>query len=132
MPHQCVHCSKIIEVGSKEILDGCSKCGGRFFFYIRDEVAKKMQEEKSVPLQEFNKVEKEKVEADVRQILKVEDEEAPVILDIESVRVVAPGKFEIDLVSLLNRKPIVFKLQEGKYMIDVESSLKQNNQNENN
>jgi len=126
MPHQCVHCSKIIDAGSKEILDGCSKCGGRFFFYIRDEVAKKMQEEKSVPLQEFNKVEKEKVEADVRQILKVEDEEAPVILDIESVRVVAPGKFEIDLVSLLNRKPIVFKLQEGKYMIDVESSLKPN------
>jgi len=124
MPHQCVHCSKIIEVGSKEILDGCSKCGSRFFFYIRDEMAKKMQEEKSVPLQEFNQAEKEKVEADVRQILKVEDDDTPVILDIESVRVVAPGKFEIDLVSLLNRKPIVFKLQEGKYMIDIESSLK--------
>jgi predicted nucleic acid-binding Zn-ribbon protein len=124
MPHQCVHCSKIIEAGSKEILDGCSKCGSRFFFYIRDEMAKKMQEEKSVPLQEFNQAEKEKVEADVRQILKVEDDDAPVILDIESVRVVAPGKFEIDLVSLLNRKPIVFKLQEGKYMIDIESSMK--------
>jgi predicted nucleic acid-binding Zn-ribbon protein len=87
-------------------------------------MAKKMQEEKSVPLQEFNQAEKEKVEADVRQILKVEDDDAPVILDIESVRVVAPGKFEIDLVSLLNRKPIVFKLQEGKYMIDIESSMK--------
>ena len=123
MPHQCIHCSKIIEAGSKEILDGCSKCGGRFFFYIRDEVAKKMQEEKSVPLQEFSGAEKDKMELDVRQILKVEDEDQPVILDIESVRVVSPGKFEIDLVSLLNRKPIVFKLQEGKYMIDIESSM---------
>ncbi len=129
MPHQCVHCSKIIEVGSKEILDGCSKCGSRFFFYIRDEMVKKMQEEKTVPLQEFTQVEKDKVESDVRQILKVEDEELPVILDIESVRVVSPGKFEIDLVSLLNRKPLVFKLQEGKYMIDVESSLKQGKEN---
>ena len=129
MPHQCVHCSKIIEVGSREILDGCSKCGGKFFFYIRDEMVKKMEEEKAVPLQEFSKIEKEKVESDVRQILKVEDEEEPVILDIESVRVIAPGKYEIDLVSLLNRKPIVFKLEEGKYMIDVESSLKVDKEN---
>ncbi|MEI7718643.1 MAG: Zn-ribbon containing protein [archaeon] len=126
MPHQCVHCSKIIEVGSKEILDGCSKCGSRFFFYIRDEVAQRMKEQAEVPLQEFTSAQKEKVESDVREILKVEDEEMPVILDIESVRVVSPGKYEIDLVSLLSRKPLVFKLEEGKYMIDVESSLKPN------
>jgi len=126
MPHQCVHCSKIIEVGSREILDGCAKCGGKFFFYIREEVVKKMQEQNTVPLQEFSRIDKEKVESDVRQILKVEDEEEPVILDIESVRVISPGKYEIDLVSLLNRKPIVFKLQEGKYMIDVVSSLRLN------
>jgi uncharacterized protein len=125
MPHQCVHCSKIIEIGSKEILDGCSKCGSRFFFYIRDEVAQRMKEQAAVPLQEFSTAQKEKVESDVREILKVEDDEEPVILDIESVRVIAPGKYELDLVSLLNRKPIVFKLEEGKYMIDVESSLKQ-------
>jgi predicted nucleic acid-binding Zn-ribbon protein len=126
MPHQCVHCSKIIEVGSKEILDGCSKCGSRFFFYIRDEVAQRMKEQAQVPLQEFSSAQKERVESDVREILKVEDDDVPVILDIESVRVLAPGKYEIDLVSLLNRKPIVFKLEEGKYMIDVESSLKTN------
>ena len=126
MPHQCVHCSKIIEVGSKEILDGCSKCGSRFFFYIRDEVAQRMKEQAQVPLQEFSSAQKEKVESDVREILKVEDEDMPVILDIESVRVVSPGKYEIDLVSLLSRKPLVFKLEEGKYMIDVESSLKPN------
>jgi len=132
MPHQCVHCSKIIGVGSKEILDGCSKCGSRFFFYIRDEVAQRMKEQAQVPLQEFSPAQKEKVELDVREILKVEDEEEPVILDIESVRVVSPGKYEIDLVSLLNRKPIVFKLEEGKYMIDVESSLKPNKETNNN
>lgn len=132
MPHQCVHCSKIIDIGSKEILDGCGKCGSRFFFYIRDEVAQRMREQAQVPLQEFSAAQKDKVESDVREILKVEDEEMPVILDIESVRVVAPGKYEIDLVSLLSRKPIVFKLEEGKYMIDVEASLKQNRSTSNN
>lgn len=45
----------------------------------------------------------------------------PVILDLESIRVLKPGQFEIDIVSLMNRRPIVFKLQEGKYLIDIEN-----------
>ncbi len=125
MPHQCVHCGKVIAPGSKEILDGCAKCGGKFFFYLRDEKFQELQAKNiAQPLKEFSIAQKQKVEQDVRSILKVEDQEEPVILDIESVRVVSPGKFEIDLVSLLNRKPIVFKLQEGKYMIDIESGMK--------
>ena len=120
MPHQCVHCSKIIEVGSKEILEGCSSCGGKFFFYIRDEQAARIKEAKEEPIPEFNSIDKKKVEEDVRSILKVEDDEKPVILDLESVRVLKPGQFEIDIVSLMNRKPIVFKVQEGKYLIDIE------------
>ena len=120
MPHQCVHCSKIIEVGSREILEGCKDCGGKFFFYIRDEQAQRIREMKEEPIPEFNTVDKKKVEEDVRSILKVEDEEKPVILDLESVKVIGPGKFELDIVSLLNRKPVVFKISEGKYLIDIE------------
>jgi predicted nucleic acid-binding Zn-ribbon protein len=120
MPHQCVHCSKIIEAGSREILEGCSDCGGKFFFYIRDEQAQKLREEKEVPLPELNKVDKKKVESDVREILNIEDEDKPVVLDVESVRIIGPGKFEIDIVSLMNRRPIVFKMQEGKYLIDID------------
>lgn len=126
MPHQCVHCSKIIDVGSKEILEGCNSCGGKFFFYIRDEQAAEMKENKEKEnelIPQFNTVDKKKVEEDVRSILKIDDEEKPVILDLESVRVLKPGKFEIDIVSLMNRKPIVFKLEEGKYLIDIESGL---------
>lgn len=123
MPHQCVHCSKIIDPSSKEILEGCSDCGGKFFFYIRDEQAAKIKESREIPIPEFDQVDKKKVEEDVRSILNIEDETKPVILDLESVRVLKPGKFEIDLVSLMNRKPIVFKLEEGKYIIDLESSL---------
>lgn len=118
MPHQCVHCSRIIPVGSKELLEGCNNCGGKFFFYIRDEQAQKMQENKETNIPELDELDKKKVEEDVRTILKIEDENQPVVLDIESIRILAPGKYEIDLVSLINRKPIVFKVQEGKYLID--------------
>ena len=123
IPHQCVHCSKILDIGSREILEGCGDCGGKFFFYIKDEQAEKIKESRETPIPEFDTVDKKQVEEDVRTILKIEDEDKPVILDLESVRVLNPGKFEIDIVSLMNRKPIVFKLQEGKYLIDIESGL---------
>ena len=120
MPHQCVHCSKIIEAGSREILEGCSSCSGKFFFYIRDEQAEKIRKQQELPIPEFNTLDKEEVEKEVRSILKIEDEDKPVILDLESVRTLGPGKFELDIASLMNRKPIVFKIQEGKYIIDIE------------
>jgi len=120
MPHQCVHCSKIIEVGSKEILEGCSNCGGMFFFYIKDDQVEKLREAKEEIIPEFNTVDKKQVEEDVRSILKIEDDEKPVILDLESVKILGPGKFELDIVSLMNRRPIVFKVSEGKYLIDIE------------
>ncbi len=120
MPHQCVHCSKILEVGSKEILEGCNSCAGKFFFYIKDEQAEKIRTSREEIIPEFNTIDKKQVEEDVRSILKVEDEEKPVILDLESVRVLGAGKFELDIVSLMNRKPIVFKESEGRYSIDIE------------
>ena len=120
MPHQCVHCSKIIDAGSREILEGCSDCHGKFFFYIRDEQVQKIREAQEVPIPEFDTLDKVQVEEDVRTILKIEDDEKPVILDLESVRVLNPGQFEIDIVSLMNRRPIVFKVSEGKYIIDIE------------
>ena len=120
MPHQCVHCSKIIPVGSEEILVGCKNCGGKFFFYIRDDQVPKIKESKELPIPEFNTIDKKQVEEEVRSILKIEDDSKPVILDLESVRILQPGKFEIDIVSLMNRRPIVFKIQEGKYLIDIE------------
>ena len=120
MPHQCVHCSRIIPVGSREILEGCKDCGGKFFFYIRDEQIKDMEKTKELAIPEMKQLDKSKVESDVRNILNVPDETKPVILDIESVRITEPGKYEIDIVSLLNRKPIVFKIEEGKYIIDIE------------
>jgi predicted nucleic acid-binding Zn-ribbon protein len=79
-----------------------------------------MQESKEASVLEFDTLDKKRIEEDVRSILKIEDESDPVILDLESVRVTQPGKFEIDIVSLMNRKPIVFKLEEGKYLIDIE------------
>ncbi len=121
MPHQCVRCSRIIPSGSKELLEGCSNCGSHFFFYIRDEQLKEMKENRI----EIPEKERETIEKDIREMAGITEEDAPVILDLESVRVAGPGKFEIDVVNLFSKKrPLIYKLEEGKYIIDLASTLK--------
>ncbi|MEK6880913.1 MAG: Zn-ribbon containing protein [Nanoarchaeota archaeon] len=120
MAHRCVHCGKIYEKASHEILSGCSECEGHFFFYIRDDQLEKLRNE-PIPIPED---EKDKIERDVREIVGAVDEETPVILDLESIRILGEGKFEIDLVKLFNKKmPLIYKLEEGKYIIDLASTL---------
>ncbi len=120
MPHQCVRCSRILPQASEELLKGCSDCGSHFFFYIRDEQLKKARED---PIK-IPEVQRKEIEKDVREIVGVEKENQPVILDLESVRVTGPGKFEIDVVNLFNEgRPLIYKLEEGKYLIDLATTL---------
>ena len=122
MPHQCVKCSHIILAGSKEIIEGCKDCGGKFFFYIRDEQLERIRNK---PIIEIPEKEKDAIEKEVREIAGITDDDTPVILDLESIRSVAPGKYEIDVVNLFNKKrPLIYKLEEGKYLIDLASTLK--------
>lgn len=118
MPHQCVKCSRIIPAGSRELLDGCGNCGSKFYYYISDEQLEQNKEEQN-KIQEMPEEEKKEVEKDIRDIAGVQDEEAPVILDFETIRATGEGKFEVDVVNLFNKKkPIVYKTEEGKYMVD--------------
>ena len=120
MPYQCVKCSNIIETGSKEILEGCNNCKGHFFFYIKDGQVEELKNK----VIEIPEEDKSKIEKDIREIVGITDEDAPVILDIESIRVTGEGKFEIDIVKLFRKDgPLIYKLEEGKYIIDIASTL---------
>ena len=121
MPHQCVKCSRIIPAGSREILEGCRECKGRFFFYVRDEQLKEMREK----VIEIPEEQRESIEEDVREMAGITDDQAPVILDIESIRITGEGKFELDIAKLFKRdRPLIYKLEEGKYIIDLASTLR--------
>ncbi|MBS3133185.1 hypothetical protein J4470_03600 [Candidatus Woesearchaeota archaeon] len=114
MPHQCVRCNTFYEDGSEEILGGCN-CGGKLFFYIKKA---KLEKAKNVVVN-LSEQEKEQIEEDVFDIVGVEHKDEPVVLDIESIRIQKPGKYEIDLVTLFKGEPIVYKVGEGKYIIDL-------------
>ena len=129
MPHQCTKCGIVFPDASEELLTGCS-CGSRFFYYIRqekvNEIKRGLHNEVKKAIVELNKADKVQIEKDIREITGLEDEpDKPVILDLESVKVIRPGKFEIDVVNLFNKKrPLIYKLEEGKYIIDLSSSFK--------
>ena len=124
MPHQCTKCGKVYPDASNELLIGCI-CGSRFFYYIRQEKFEQLQNEKDQILEELNKVDKEQIEKDIRELTGLDKKpDEPVILDLESVRVIKPGKFEIDIVNLFSKnRPLIYKLEEGKYVIDLASTL---------
>ena len=118
MPHQCVRCSKVYEDGSQEILSGCT-CGGRFFFFMKKQ---DIEEVKNLTVN-LTTEEKVKIEEDALELVGEEAPEKPVVLDFEYIRITKPGKFEIDLIDLFKKEPLVYKLEDGKYVIDLATTF---------
>lgn len=120
MPHQCVRCNALYPDGAQEILRGCS-CGARLFFYIK----KKNIDEGRELINNLTEDDKKQIESDVVEILNLQQEpDRPVVLDIETIRVLKPGKYELDLVHMFKKDPLIIKLDEGKYIIDLPQAFK--------
>ncbi len=122
MPHECVKCGKIYPDDSDVLLKGCS-CGSRFFFYIKPEQYESLKGKTQEVRENLNPKELKEMEEDVRALLGKEKKEDVVILDIETIRVVKPGKYEIDVAQLFRGKPVVIRIAEGKYRIDLTSAF---------
>ncbi len=123
-PHQCVHCGNVYPDGSRQLLEGCN-CGSKFFYYIKQDKINNVDKEIQDTLFMLSNADKVQIEKDVREIIGLEEEtDKPVILDLESVRIVKPGKFEIDIINLFSKKrPLIYRLEEGKYVIDLAASI---------
>ena len=94
----------------------------KLFFFINKAKLEKMQAETADNL---TPKDRKKIEKDVTDLIGEDyNHDSPVVLNFESIRINKPGKFELDLVNLFDEKrPLVYKLEEGKYMIDVASTF---------
>ncbi|HIG93759.1 MAG: hypothetical protein QT02_C0006G0024 [archaeon GW2011_AR9] len=120
MPHQCVRCNTFYPDGAQEILKGCS-CGARLFFFIKKQDIEYGKE----LISNLSDEDKKNIEEDVREILNLPQEtDSPVVLELEAIRILKPGKYELDLVHLFKKDPLIIKLDEGKYMIDLGQAFK--------
>ena len=124
MPHQCVHCGEIYPDAAPELLKGC-KCSSKFFYYVKKEKLEEINKEVQDTMFALSNADKVQIEKDIREITgTTEDLDRPVVLDLESIRVIKPGKYEIDIVNLFSkRRPLIYRLEEGKYLIDLSDTI---------
>ncbi len=113
--HKCLRCGKVYDDDAPELVNGCS-CGSKYFLYYKSPHY----------LGGKSKEEIKKIEKDILRIIE-SDKTIPhdkiVVFDIESIIVPEHGKYLINLEKLFKEKAIVFKIDEGKYIIDL-SKLK--------
>jgi len=115
MPHQCLGCDKIYDNTSSVILKGCPECGRKAFLYIKTIPTK--QEEI-----ELSQESKEMILKELEEVVDIEKTDKPIILKLENIRILAPGKYELDINQLMKKeKPVIYKVQEGTYVIDLAS-----------
>ncbi|MCD6590736.1 MAG: hypothetical protein J7K72_02060 [Candidatus Aenigmarchaeota archaeon] len=123
MPNKCVKCGKIHPDDAPYLLvKGCDICGSRFFFHIKEEDIEKAERE----IAKLTPQEIEEIEKDIRDIISEKgeatiEEDETVILDVEAIRIIKPGKYRIDITKLFQQRPIVIRVGEGKYEIDLGS-----------
>lgn len=130
MPNKCTKCGKLHSDDADYLLStGCDACGGRFFFFVRDGRIREIDEEVS----HITKKEMKEIEKDIRSILPIKarkkkdkeekqeqekQKEETIVLDIEAIRVIKPGKYRINVDTLFNQRPVVIKVGTGKYEIN--------------
>lgn len=113
MPHKCVRCGKSYEDSSE--LTVC-ECGTKLFFYIKDKDTAKAR----FASMRLNEEQKKKIEKDIYEIIGDElKEDSPVMLDIEAIHIKEPGKYELDLERISSGDALIYKFDEGKYIIDI-------------
>ncbi|NLB01163.1 MAG: hypothetical protein GX837_09455 [Methanomicrobiales archaeon] len=117
MPHKCTQCGREFEDGSTKILKGCPSCGGKKFLYIREaERHDDVLKEKTIDeIAQETGEEVLEVKPDLRK-----KEEIEVFERIESIRILGPGSYELNIDKLARSDEVVVGLEkEGKYVVDI-------------
>ncbi|MDR6222657.1 Zn-ribbon domain-containing protein [Methanococcoides alaskense] len=135
MPHKCTRCEKIFEDGAEVILSGCPNCGWNKFLYVKDMEPEEEAKEKEVQVQpEIMDSIEEDIQAEqfireIDDIIGIGHQEKETVEEegerVESVRILGPGSYELNLTSLFERDEIVMAIkQDGTYAVDLSSAFR--------
>jgi len=120
MAHKCTKCGREFEDGSTQILRGCPSCAGKKFLYVREsERHKDVLEEK--PLAEIILERRN----DTLEIQDKPPKEVEIYDRVESIRILGPGSYELNIEKLAKSDEVVVGLgKEGQYVVDLPSMAK--------
>ncbi len=131
MPHKCTRCEGIFKDGAAIILNGCPKCGWNKFLYVRDSASEPLTSKTTHPAQippaaskfikEVDEILGNNATTESKET-KQEPRHEEIGERVESVRILSPGSYELNLESLLEREEIVMALKEdGTYLVHLPS-----------
>ncbi|MDO8841010.1 Zn-ribbon domain-containing protein [Methanocalculus sp.] len=120
MPHKCTQCGREFRDGSTEILRGCPSCDGKKFLYVSERVRHKdVLEDKTI--QEIALETNEPV----LEVKTPEKKHADIYDRVESVRIVGPGSYELNIEKLAKSDERVIGVgKDGSYVVDLISMSK--------
>jgi predicted nucleic acid-binding Zn-ribbon protein len=121
MPNKCTGCGKVHPDDAPYLLKGCDKCSSKFFFYVREESLNRAEKD----INKLSKKDMKEIEDDIRFIIPEgrAGKDETVVLDVEAIRVIKPGKYKIDVTNLFMQRPIVIRVGSGKYELDLSTLL---------
>ena len=107
MPHKCIRCGNTYGENAIELIRGCG-CGARIFLYMKKQ-------------EELDKVKDTNwLEGEIKKIADRKGDGKPICLEIENVRLLEKGVFELNLDSLIkNRDPVIVKDSYGVYYVKL-------------
>ncbi len=112
MPHKCTNCGQIFEDGSVDILNGCPNCGWNKFLYVPAKPATKTGTETDA----------EDTDAGMQPDTVEEKKDTVPAMEVESIRILEKGSYELNLESLLEREEIIMSMKEdGRYLVHLPS-----------
>ncbi len=152
MPHICTRCNNVFESG-EDILKGCPVCGWKKFMFVRATTAGGPAPEERIitramgvrvppktgAAREEKMVEKRDSEVQkatpsvqalpsaalaLRTENKIELSPAAKGEKLESIKITAPGTYELNLPTLFEREELIMAVKEGTYFIDLTSAFR--------
>jgi predicted nucleic acid-binding Zn-ribbon protein len=140
MPHRCTRCGTIFEDGDSVILSGCPSCGWNKFLYVKKELEVENQGRAALEEQKLDlEASLDEIVRNIDEALASEEKDKEQQSEtenkteeerVESVRILGPGSYELNLDSLLERKELVMAIrEEGSYALHLPSVFNQQKKN---
>ena len=115
MPHKCTKCNEIFKDGESCILNGCPNCEGKKFMYVPSEPLKSKEDKGS----SIKEIATDGAESPKKSKPDIAGKR------VESIRILEPGSYELNINSILERDELVMAIkEEGKYEIYFPSMFK--------
>ncbi len=115
-----MQCGRDYKDASPVILRGCESCGGRKFLYVGEN-----DRNKDIMLEKSAEALAKETPDQVLVVSTGADEKKEARDRVESIRIIAPGTYELNIEKLANSDERVVGIgTEGNYLLDLHSMIK--------